>query len=443
MGFPDPPAAAPPSPRVVAGGVTTVCVWAEPPFAYRGRRLPSPSRGRVPPGPAGVRRLARGRACAWACVRPARRVPGVWGKSPVRAPPALPRGAASSPPAPVTSRSRWWCAGTVRGTAPRACVPSGARAPERARRMDGVGGRDGSRGGGVSQRPRRWGRAEGGARVAEAGRRPGRHGTASECRWRWDPVPVFPVARPRPRPSPGRLPACPLPFLAVPGVCAPSSPCAPTSPCTDRCPTATTTAWDPNGPRRAGVASGYQGRWCPRVRCSRSRRGGLAVPGHRPAGDVVACAGECWPWWWPGRAPPREVPGFPRGPSMSRVPRDRSSCWRTLAVRSRVYPGRRLAPGGSFFPSPSSTSRASLAAVHGPPLLRRLPGASPSPPAISRALPVQSGCRTGAAHRVRVTARARRGLRRARRRHPRDGSVACGRGRRPPGRRPVPARVLV
>lgn len=222
----------------------------------------------------------------------------------------------------------------------------------------------------------------GGRRVAEAGRRPRRRGTALACRWRWDPACVFLVARPRPRPSPGAFPRARAPSVEAR---APRSPLPPVLPRPGRRLAAPPTGRDRNGPRRAGVASGHRGRWWPRAKCSRLRLGGARAPGAR-RGTPAPCAGEPWPWRWVVGPSPRELRAGRRGQSPFRALRDRPWCWRPLAVRPRVCSGGRLASGGSVFPP---SPRARLSAGRGPSSTATAsPAPRPSPPsAFSRALP--------------------------------------------------------
>ena len=172
----------------------------------RGPRLPPPSRGRVPLGPAG--RPAGGGPCARARPPPWREP---WGKrgavlgrdagsaSASPAPQLVARGRPSRPPSPPEPQLVAAC-GHGLGRLARERCPQGV-GPRGQTRMEDGSVADGRREtGGPARRPWRRGRVAGHAPgMAGTGRRPGRRGTALACGWRWDPALVFLGARPRAR----------------------------------------------------------------------------------------------------------------------------------------------------------------------------------------------------------------------------------------------------
>ena len=281
--------------------------WGRAPlFAYRGLRLPPPSRGRIPLGLAGVRRAGLPRACECACGHSLAVLCLPRGGAPPRVP--LPRAVRAAVSRPLPSRVA--AGGGVRARvgplSPGGCFPW-VVTPGWTRRMDGGSAgplRRGSRG--VFGSQPWWGLVRGGGgppRVLRPAGVPGVAGPLS-CWWRWDPVHVYPVARFAsslaralpPNHSPHALPAlarsAPPPRHRRP---TPSVPASTRWLKARRAPDPP--SWDRNRPRRCWVLSPPQplrlwGGGRPRAKCSRPlvrRVSGRA--GCRGVG-VAARAGE-------------------------------------------------------------------------------------------------------------------------------------------------------
>ena len=330
-----------------------------PLFAYRGLRLPPPSRGRIPLGLAGVRRAGLPRACECACGHSLAVLCLPRGGAPPRVP--LPRAVRAAVSRPLPSRVA--AGGGVRARvgplSPGGCFPW-VVTPGWTRRMDGGSAgplRRGSRG--VFGSQPWWGLVRGGgpAKGAEAGRRPGRRGTAlmlvavgSRARLPGGPVRVFVGARPSPEPLPPRAPGPRPP-------CAPS-PSPPTHPLRARldqmaegtsCPRSALLGPKPASPLLGVVpspAATALGGWSsPGEVLSAPREEGLWSSRVQGGWRCCACGRAFWgpvvtvAWWlWPE---PREVARARRGPGRHpRVPRDRP-CAGGLGRWDPVCPGGR------------------------------------------------------------------------------------------------------
>ncbi|CAD7666839.1 unnamed protein product [Nyctereutes procyonoides] len=370
------------------------CLGRAPPlFAYRGLRLPPPRRGRIPSGRAGVR---CGVCCPRACASVRAAGGGLGRDGPPRpAPPRPPcvwRGARAAgfagwlagclsgprpapepssppppPPAVVARRARTGRASSCLGAPPRVVTPGWTG------RMDGRnggwadGGSDGPPRGRGSRvpGPRRCGARFAGrpAKGAEAGRRPGRRGTAlvlvavgSRARLPGGPARAS-VGAPFPGPGPSPRAPGPRPLRA-------SSPSPPTRPPL------------PRACRRPPTARSRA------RRCSRSSEEGEegGARGGVGAGRRCACAGERsrenrsrerWRLGPPGPARLLDL-GPPWGPGRRpRVPRDRPCAGGLGRWDPACAPGR---PTLGSSEAPSEGSRSPLAVARGPPLHRsRLP----------------------------------------------------------------------